>query len=87
MKDVADSGEGPGMDPQDAAVIMQQARERATRELTINRAVIFITWAVVYLIGDTVIWLSVRGQHPYAGPPGICRRRWACLPCWPWLSP
>lgn len=70
MEDAADSDEGAGMDPQDAAVIMQQARERATHELTINRAAIFITWAVVYLIGDTVIWLSVRAQHPYEGPPG-----------------
>ena len=66
----ADKDEETGMAPQDAAAIMQQTRERATRELTINRAAIFITWALLYLIGDTVVWLSVRGQHPYEGPPG-----------------
>jgi hypothetical protein len=70
MEDGADMDEGAGMAPQDAAVIMQQAREQAEHELTINRPAIFITWALLYLIGNTVIWLSVRVQHPYQGPAG-----------------
>ena len=70
MTDGAGMDEGNGMAPQDAAVIMHQARDRAQHELTINRAAILLTWAVVFLIGNTVVWLSVRGQHPYQGPPG-----------------
>ena len=70
MKDGAEMDDGTGMGPQDAAAIMQQARERAEHELTINGPVIFITWALLYLVGNTVIWLSVRVQHPYQGPAG-----------------
>jgi hypothetical protein len=79
MKDSADMDEGTGMGPQDAAVIMQQARERAEHELTINRAAIFVSWALVYLIGNTVVWLSVRGQHPYQGPAGWAQAALALL--------
>jgi uncharacterized membrane protein SirB2 len=68
MKDGADMDEGTGMAPQDAAVIMQQARERARHELTINHPAIFATWALVYLVGYGVVWLSVRGQQPYLAP-------------------
>jgi hypothetical protein len=58
------------MDAQDAAVIVQQARDRARHELTINRPAIFATWALVYLLGYGTIWLSVRGQRPYHAPAG-----------------
>jgi hypothetical protein len=70
MKNGADMDEGTGMAPQDAAVIMQQARERARHELTINHPAIFVTWALVYLVGYSVVWLSVRGQQPYLAPAG-----------------
>lgn len=59
-----------GMDPQSAAVIMREARQRAQRALTVNRRVIFGTWAVVYLLGYGAVWLSVRGQRPYHAPAG-----------------
>lgn len=70
MKDGADLEEGTGMDAQGAAVIMQEARERARRELTVNRPVISATWALVYLLGYGTVWLSVRGQRPYQAPQG-----------------
>ena len=63
----AGSGEA-AMDAQGAAVIMQQARERAGSELRIRRPVLFVTWGLALLIGYGVMWLSVRGQHPYHGP-------------------
>jgi len=68
--DEQDMNPQAGMDPQDAAAIMGQARERARRELTINRAAIFASWSLVYLLGYGVIWLSVRGQRPYMAPAG-----------------
>lgn len=79
MKDGADTDDGTGMAPQDAAVIIQQARVRAEHELTINRAAIFVAWAVVFLIGNIVVWLSVRGQHPYQGPAGYVQAALALL--------
>jgi hypothetical protein len=79
VNDGADMDEGTGMAPRDAAVIMEQARERAEHELTINRAAIFLAWALVFLIGNTAVWLSVRGQHPYQGPAGYVQAALALL--------
>jgi len=59
--------EAVGMDAQGAAVIMQQARERAGSELRIRRPVLFVTWGLALLIGYGSMWLSVRGQHPFHG--------------------
>jgi len=63
-----ESGETAAMDAEGAAVIMQQARERAGSELRIRRPVLFVTWGLAVLIGYGAMWLSVRGQHPYQGP-------------------
>jgi hypothetical protein len=56
------------MDAQGAAVIMQQARERAGSELRVRRPLLFVTWGLALLIGYGAMWLSVRGQHPFHGP-------------------
>jgi hypothetical protein len=68
MKDDAGMDQAAGMDAQQAAVIMQQARERARRELAVRRPVLFVTWGLVVLVGYGALWLSVRGQHPFHGP-------------------
>jgi hypothetical protein len=70
MKNGPDASEAAGMDAQGAAVIMWEARERARRELTVNRPLIFAGWALVYLGGYGVVWLSVRGQQPFHAPAG-----------------
>ena len=70
MRGGAGAGEAAGMGAQDAAVIMWDARERARHELTVNRPAIFASWALVYLIGYGVVWLSVRGQRPFHAPAG-----------------
>ena len=70
MKNGPDASEAAGMDAQGAAVIMWEARERARRELTVNRPLIFAGWALVYLVGYGVVWLSVRGQQPFHAPAG-----------------
>src|SRR6516162_5059643 len=64
----ADAQGAAVMDTQGAAVIMQQAREQAGRELRVRRPVVFVTWGLVLLIGYGAMWLSVRGQQPYTGP-------------------
>ena len=68
MKDDAGMDQAAGMDAQHAAVIMQQARERARRELAVRRPALFLTWGLVVLVGYGALWLSVRGQHPFHGP-------------------
>ena len=70
ITDGADASEAAGMDAQAAAAIMGEARERAQRELTVNRPVIFASWALVYLLGYGMVWLSVRGQRPFHAPEG-----------------
>ena len=70
MRDGADANEAAGMGVQDAAVIMGEARERARHELTVKRPAIFVSWALVYLLGYGVVWLSVRGQRPFHAPAG-----------------
>ena len=62
-----ESGEA-AMDARGAAVIMQQARERAGSELRVRRPLLFVTWGLVLLIGYGAMWLSVRGQRPYHAP-------------------
>lgn len=67
-RNVPESAAAVGMDAQGAAVIMQQARERAGSELRVRRPLLFVTWGLVLLIGYGAMWLSVRGQHPFHGP-------------------
>ncbi len=56
------------LDVHAAAAIMADARERALRELRASYPLLFTVWGLFILIGYGVLWLSVRGQHPYTGP-------------------
>ena len=62
--------DSPGMDALSAAGIMRQAQERATSELTVNRLILWGGAGLVYLLAYGTVWLAVRGQRPYQGPPG-----------------
>jgi hypothetical protein len=62
--------QGTGMDAQDAAGILQQAREHARSELTVNRPLLLGGAGLFYLLAYGTVWLAVRGQRPYQGPPG-----------------
>lgn len=64
----ADADREMGDDIQHAAVILQEARQRAQRQLTVRYPVLFATWGLMYLLAYGSLWLSVRGQHPYQGP-------------------
>jgi hypothetical protein len=59
------------MSVKEAAVIMQDARTHARKELAISAPVVNAAWGLVVLIGYGGMWLSVRGQHPYRGPSGV----------------
>ncbi len=70
----ASNGQGTddrqGMDPLSAAGIMRQAQERARSELTVNRPLLWSGAGLFYLLAYGTVWLAVRGQRPYQGPPG-----------------
>lgn len=62
--------DGPDMDARSAAGIMRQAQVRARSELVVNRPLLLGCAGVFYLLAYGTVWLSVRGQRPYQGPPG-----------------
>jgi hypothetical protein len=47
---------------------MRQAPQQAQGEPAVRRPLLFVTWGLVVLAGYGVMWLSVRGQHPFHGP-------------------
>jgi hypothetical protein len=81
VRDGADMDEGTGMDAQSAAVIMQEARERARRELTVNHPAIFATWALerrIYslslatgLLGVVIMQAALRYDGASRGVIGV----------------
>lgn len=64
------NGQGTDMDAATAAGIMTQASEHARSELTINRPLQYGYVGLLYLLAYGTVWLAVRAQHPYQGPPG-----------------
>jgi len=62
--------DGPDMDPLSAADVMRQAQEHARSELTVNRPLLLGGAGLFYLLAYGTVWLAVRGQRPYQGPPG-----------------
>ena len=76
MSGTAGTGNGqgtdgsPDMDARSAAGIMRQAQVRARSELIVNRPLLLGCAGLVYLLAYGTVWLAVRGQRPYQGPPG-----------------
>ena len=70
MRNSQGADDGPDMDPLSAADIMRQAQEQARGELTINRTLLLGGAGLFYLLAYGIVWLAVRGQRPYQGPPG-----------------
>jgi hypothetical protein len=57
-----------GLDASEAARLLAQTQRRAQRDLDFRSPLLSLLAAVVVLVGFGVVWLSVRGQHPYKGP-------------------
>lgn len=60
-------GEG-GLDPREAARLLDQARRQAQRGLDFRTPWLTLLAAAVALVAFGAVWLSVREQHPYTGP-------------------
>ena len=57
-----------GLDPREAARLLEQASREARHQFSLNPPWITAFGAVVVLVAYGALWLSTRGQHPYAGP-------------------
>jgi hypothetical protein len=79
----ATAGDGGGLDPQEAAALLEQAQRQARRQLEINPPALSLIRAAVVLGAYGAIWLSVRGSTPTKGrmpwPSSWCTRWWP--PC------
>jgi hypothetical protein len=71
MNDGTGTDQGMNMNAADAAAIIAEADARARRILRPDHRVTLLAWGLIWFIGDGLMWLAVRGQHPYHGPnPG-----------------
>jgi hypothetical protein len=71
MNDGTGTDQGMNMNAADAAAIMAEADARARHILRPDHRVTFLAWGLIWFLGDGLMWLLVRGQHPYHGPnPG-----------------
>jgi hypothetical protein len=68
--DDATTDEGGGLDPREAATVLDQARRRARREFGLHPPLLTLIRVAVILVAYGTVWLSVRGQDPYVGPNG-----------------
>jgi hypothetical protein len=64
----ATAGNGGSFDPQRAAALLDQATQRARRQLAPSPPWLLLLRGVMVLATCGAVWLSVRGQHPYHGP-------------------
>jgi len=69
MDDASGTDDATPMAAAEAAVIMQQAGERARRQFRVSHRVTFTIWGLGLLLGYGAMWLTVRGQRPFHGPP------------------
>jgi len=63
------SGDEGGLDPHGAARLLERTTREAQRGLDFRSPRLSLLAAAVALAAFGAMWLSVRGQHPYKGPP------------------
>jgi len=68
MSSAESYGDERGLDPREAAQLLDRTQRQAQRELDFRSPWLSLLAAAVALLAFGAIWLSVRGQHPYKGP-------------------
>jgi hypothetical protein len=68
--EAASSREAAGLDPTEAARILEQANRQARRQFDPQSALAAVVGAGVFLFGYGAVWWSMRDQHVYTGPAG-----------------
>jgi hypothetical protein len=66
----ASTGEVAGLDPREAAKILEQTKKQARRQFDPQSALAAVVGAGVFLFGYGAVWWSMRDQHVYSGPAG-----------------
>jgi hypothetical protein len=66
--EAASAGEGAGMDPREAAMILEQTSRQARRQFDPQPALVAVVGAGVFLFGYGAVWWSMRDQQVYRGP-------------------
>ena len=67
MNDGTGTDQGMNMNAADAAAIMAEADARAKRILRPDHRVTLLVYGLIWFIGNGLMWLAVRDQHPYHG--------------------
>jgi hypothetical protein len=63
------TGDAAGMDPREAAKILEQAKRQARRQFDPQPPLAVVVGAAgVFLFGYGAVWWSMRDQHVYTGP-------------------
>ncbi len=68
--DTATAGNGGSFDPQQAAILLDEATVQARRTFTPGPPLLWVYRAVFVLVALGGYWLSVRGRDPYSAPSG-----------------
>jgi hypothetical protein len=66
--ETATADEGGGLDPREAATLLEQTKRQAQRQFDLAPPLLTLIRAAVILLGYGAVWWSVRDQHPYQGP-------------------
>jgi len=64
----ASAGEGAGLDPREAAKILEEAKRQARRQFDPVSPLAAVAGAGAFLVGYGAVWWSMRDQHVYTGP-------------------
>lgn len=57
------------LEPATAAALLDRTRREVAGQLQISLPALYSAWGVAWFVGLGAMWLSVRGQSPYTGPP------------------
>jgi hypothetical protein len=81
--DAATADHGGGLNPREAARLLEQTRREAQRTFDLSSPLLSLLGAAVVLVALGAVWLSVRGQHPYKGPTAAgLLVMYGILVCW-----
>ena len=71
LEDTGAAGDGAELDPKEASELLESATKQAQEDFDIRPPLLTLIGSVVVLVAFGAIWLSVRGQKPYAGPTPV----------------
>src|ERR1700737_1326406 len=65
------AGEGAGLDPREAAKILEQAKSQARRQFDPASPLAALAGAGAFLVGYGAVWWSMRDQQVYSTGPAL----------------